>query len=452
MSSDQTGRPNNHNSSPNHQAPAPAPVKSIERIASVDVLRGFAVLGILVINIEFFALPSTMFFNPSLAGGFEGLDLLTWKFGNLLFLQKMMAIFSMLFGAGMVLKFQRTETVGGKLGGVYYRRILWLLVIGMLHAYFVWYGDILVAYALVGLILFLFRRRSPKALIITGVCILLFGMAVQWGAGFGQAMLREQAEIATRAQEAGQPLQPYQEDMLHSWKEMSSMFNPTPEELAHEFEIHRGGFAEVQAARVSETIMMQTQGLLMFVLWRAGGLMLLGMGLMKLGVFSGKRSNRYYTIMVLVGYGLGLPIVWFGMEALIDHGFDIVYRFQIGNHFNYVGGVFVALGHVGVVMLTCKRTPFKGLTSRLAAVGRMALTNYLMQSIICTTIFYGYGLGLFGSMNRSALFGVVLVIWALQLACSPIWLKHFRFGPFEWVWRSLTYWRRQPMRAVPLSE
>ncbi len=445
MPNDQT-RPSDSSGSSPIAPTAAAPVQLIERIGSIDVLRGVALLGILVINIEFFALPSAMYFNPSLAGGFEGLDLLTWKAGYLFFLQKMMAVFSMLFGAGLVLLYDRIEAVGGKLKGLYYRRIFWLLVIGMLHAYFLWYGDILVSYAIVGLILFLFRRRSPRALIITGVCVLMFGMAVQWGAGFAQSMLREQAYIAMEAQEAGEPLQAWQEDVLVQWAEMSAMFKPTPEELAHEIEQHRGSFAEVHSVRVAETVMMQTQGLLMFVLWRASGLMLLGMGLMKLGVFSGKRSKRFYAILVGVGYGLGVPLVWFGMEGLIDHGFDIIYRFQVGNQLNYVGGILVALGHVGVVMLLCQREALKWLTGRLAAVGRMALTNYLVQSILCTTLFYGYGAGLFGQLSRTALLGIVVAIWILQLVYSPIWLKRYRFGPAEWVWRSLTYWRRQPMK------
>ena len=148
------------------------PVRATERIGSVDILRGLAVLGILVINIEFFALPNAIYFNPKIAGGFSGLNFLSWKFGYLFFLQKMMAIFSMLFGAGLILLGKRAVSSGKKFKGIYYRRIFWLLLIGAVHAYFFWYGDILFTYAICGLILYPFRRRSAGLLIILG---LVFG-------------------------------------------------------------------------------------------------------------------------------------------------------------------------------------------------------------------------------------------------------------------------------------
>ena len=150
-----------------------APVAPAERIRSVDILRGFAVLGILVVNIDFFALPMKVLFNPAIAGGFSGINLLTWKLNNVFFLQKMMAVFSMLFGAGLILMYNRAESTQGKFAGVWYRRISWLLLLGLLHGYLFWYGDILFMYAFCGLILYLFRRRSPRALIIVSMVFLL---------------------------------------------------------------------------------------------------------------------------------------------------------------------------------------------------------------------------------------------------------------------------------------
>jgi uncharacterized protein len=132
----------------------------------------------------------------------------------------------------------------------------------------------------------------------------------------------------------------------------------------------------------------------------------------------------------------------------MEHGFDFIYRFKIGGHYNYLGSVLVALGHTGVVMLVCKSGILSWFTQRLSAVGRMALSNYLLHTLICTTIFYGYGLGLFGRVQRFGLFMIVIAIWILQLILSPLWLKRFRFGPAEWLWRTLTYWRRQPMKTA----
>jgi len=430
------------------ELPRLRPVAAAERIATVDVLRGVAVLGILVINIDFFALPSAIIFNPTVAGGFTGINLLTWKVNSILFFEKMMAIFSMLFGAGLILMYNRAESVGKSFGGIYYRRVLWLLLFGLAHGYLLWYGDILHAYAVCGLFLYLLRRRSAKLLIILGLLLLMIGVLVQVGSGTFFNMLRHEAKAAETALAAGETLTPPQQGMSEAWKEISTVFDPSPEEIAEEIEAYRRGYSEILTRRAPESLMMQTQALLFMVFWRAIGLMLIGMGLMKLGVFSGKRSIRFYVICIIVGYGVGLPLCGYGAGSLIEHNFDFVYRFKIGNHFNYIGSILVALAHVGVVMVVCKAGLLTRLTRLLAAVGRMAFTNYLMQTLICTTIFYGYGLGLFGWIERFGLMGFVLGIWILQLLISPLWLKHYRFGPAEWLWRSLTYWRWQPMRIL----
>jgi uncharacterized protein len=177
--------------------------------------------------------------------------------------------------------------------------------------------------------------------------------------------------------------------------------------------------------------------------------MLVGMGLMKLGVFSAQRSRRFYLWMVGLGYGVGLPLMVFDATELIRHKFSVVYMIHGGILYNLFGSLVVALGHVGLLMLIIQSGAISWLTTRLAAVGRMALSNYLFDSILCTTLFYGYGFGLFGGINRLGLAAIVLTIWIFQLLVSPIWLKYFRFGPAEWLWRSLTYWRLQPMRQRP---
>jgi uncharacterized protein len=178
--------------------------------------------------------------------------------------------------------------------------------------------------------------------------------------------------------------------------------------------------------------------------------MLLGMGLMKLGVFSARRSRRFYTIMMLAGYGVGIPLMAF------DVYHEIANHFFLGRRLDYAldgwpllilyGSLPVVFGHIGAVMLVCKSGALPSLTRRLAAVGRMALSNYLFDSLFFTTLFYGYGLDYYGAISRPLLYALVLVIWALQLLISPLWLEYFRFGPAEWLWRSLTYGKFQPMR------
>jgi uncharacterized protein len=190
----------------------------------------------------------------------------------------------------------------------------------------------------------------------------------------------------------------------------------------------------------------QTVGFLLGGFLFAGGRMLLGMGLMKLGVFAAERSRSFYTWMTALGYGIGLPLMIFDATELIRHEFKSDYILQGGIFYNAFGSIVVALGHVGLIMLIVQSGALTWLTRRLAAVGRMALSNYLTHSIVCTTLFYGYGFGFFGQINRTGLAAIVLTIWLVQLWISPIWLKHFRFGPAEWLWRSLTYWRIQPMK------
>jgi uncharacterized protein len=153
--------------------------------------------------------------------------------------------------------------------------------------------------------------------------------------------------------------------------------------------------------------------------------------------------------MVGLGYGIGLPLLVLDALQLIHHKFNSEYLLGGGVFYNAFGSVIVALGHVGLIMLIVQSGSLEWLTRRLAAVGRMALSNYLTHSIVCTTLFYGYGFGLFGRINRTGLSAIVLAIWVFQLWISPLWLARFRFGPAEWLWRSLTYWKLQPMSPTP---
>ncbi len=424
------------------------PVALGRRIASVDVLRGVALLGILVINIEFFALPSVIFFHPAMAGGFTGLNLWTFQFSSALFLMKMMAIFSMLFGAGLVLMWNRAEEAGRKLGGVYYRRIFWLLVFALMHAYLIWYGDILYTYAMTGLLLFLFRRRKPCTLVIWGVVFLVLGALIQFGSGYQFQAMRGAAAEVQQADSEGATIEPYKRQMAEAWDEIRPGMEPSENALAEDVAAYTGSFGDALERRAPESAMMQTQAFLFFMFWRVCGLMLLGMGLMKLGVFSAERTKKFYIVLGILGYAIGLPLSIASTNSMIANNFDIVHRFMYGNQLNYFGSILVALGHVSVVVLVCKAGVLSRVRGALAAVGQMALTNYLAQSIICTMIFYGYGLGLYNSFERFHLLWFVLGVWILQLLYSPWWLKRFRFGPAEWLWRSLTYWKRQPMRIA----
>lgn len=399
------------------------PVQQTERIVAIDVLRGVALLGILVMNIRAFASVFASYGNPTIHVDWTGVHRWVWLLGHVFADMKMMAIFSMLFGAGLVLMTSRSEARIGHSAGIHYRRMMWLLLIGLIHAHVIWTGDILVMYAECGMIVYLFRHVRPGQQIAMGLGFVLVGIALMVGIGMNWETLPP----------------PMLEGMKHMWE-------PTIEVVNEEIAAYRGSWWEQAALRSPNALGFETFGFITFGLWRAGGLMLVGMGLFKLGVFSAARSHRFYWCLLLGGILIGVPLILMGYQRNVEAGFSADVTMFLYSQFNYIGSIFVALAWVGLVMLIVKAGALKWLTSALAAVGQMALTNYLMHSIICTTIFYGHGLGLFGQYNYLEQMYFVLGIWIVELIWSPLWLRAFRFGPFEWLWRSLTYWQLQPLK------
>ncbi len=423
---------------------AAAPVTGSERIGSLDVLRGVAILGILVMNIYAFAMPFPAYSNPLLMGGTDTLNIGTWFFTHILFDQKFMSIFAMLFGAGIILMTGRAEKKGVAYGRIFYRRQLWLLVIGALHAYFIWFGDILFMYAVVGMLAFLFRNRTPRTLIIVACCLLPLVLLMSFGMGFSMHKFQGQAAEVQVLIDAGEAVSEEQQELLDEWNAQRAMMAPDAGTIAKDVAMHLSGYAEITAQRIPLAMMLQFF-MVIFFGWRVLALMLLGMALMKTGVLSAARSARFYRNLMLVGYGIGLPLTIYSAADLYAHDFRAIYVFQSGSIPNYFGSILVGLGHIALVMLLIKGGIVQNLLQRFAAVGRMALSNYLLHSVILTTVFYGYGLGLYGSISRFGQMSFVVAVVGLQLFLSPWWLARYRFGPVEWLWRSLTYWKRQPM-------
>ncbi|MBU8921487.1 MAG: DUF418 domain-containing protein [Bacteroidales bacterium] len=400
------------------------PVAPSERISQIDTLRGFALLGILLMNIQYFSMIGAAYLNPTAYGDLNGLNRLVWMFSNVFANLKFVTIFSMLFGAGIVLMTSKIEAKGRGSAGIHYRRTFWLLIIGLIHAHIFWSGDILVPYALCALIAWLFRKVSPGKLLATG--IVLFAVASALYIFFGSTMQYwPEASI---------------QQTLATWK-------PNVEQIAEKLTHYRAGFFGQMRYRVEDSIFFETAYFMIHTSWRIGGMMLIGMAFFKWGIVTGRRSAKFYTWMIAMGFGIGLPLVIFGMYRNFAAGWAMEYSFFLGSQFNLWGSFFVSSAYIGIIMLICRLGFMKGVTSRLAAVGRMALTNYLAQTLICTTIFYGHGFGLYGSVERKYQILIVIAVWILQLVVSPVWLRYFRFGPVEWVWRSLTYARRQPMRV-----
>lgn len=399
------------------------PVLQKDRILSLDVIRGIAVLGILIMNIQSMSMPGAAYINPEAYGDLTGINKWVWILSHVLADSKFITIFSILFGASVILLTDKSLQAGKKPAGLHYRRNFWLLIFGLIHAYFIWYGDILTVYAVCSFLLFLFRKISVKGLIIWGLVFLSLGSLIYLMTGFSMPAWPEEAR----------------EGMLQAWR-------PDAGYLDHEIRQYTGNWRERMAVRVEDSLGMHTMVFLTLYFWRVMGSMLLGMALFKSGFLSGRLSTRFYIRMMIVGLLAGGALVVFGVFRNFAEGWQVEYSMFIGSQFNYWGSILMALAYMSIIILMVNQGLMKGCLKRMAMVGRMALSNYLLMSVIAVLLFYGAGAGLLGQVERKIQILIVFGIWLLLIVFSTLWLKRFRFGPFEWLWRSLTYWKIQEMK------
>jgi uncharacterized protein len=399
-----------------------APTVPGERQRSLDVLRGFAVLGILIMNIQSFSMISAAYINPTAYGDLSGANLWVWILSHVWTADKFLSIFSVLFGAGVVLMAERIEAAGGKPGRVHLRRMVWLFLFGLLHAYLIWYGDILVAYALCGMLVFLFRRLSPGKLVATAALFFVVPILLYTMSSFSIRYWPPESYAQT----------------LRSWL-------PPPDHVVRELNGMRGAWLEQMPTRMVGAIFLQTFLFLFLVFWRVMSMMLLGMALYKWGVLAARRTRPFYVRLALFGLVPGLLIVGWGVQRNFAAGWTMDYSMFLGHLFNYVGSVGVALGYIALMMIVVAAGWASKVQTLLAGVGRMAFSNYILMSLLCMFIFYGNGLGLFGSVERVQQVLLVPAIWAVVLVVTLLWLSKFRYGPLEWLWRTLTYLKAQPL-------
>jgi uncharacterized protein len=394
-----------------------APTPPSERIVSLDVLRGFALLGILIINIRLFSMPELALLNPHAYGDLTGANYWVWLLGHVLAEGKFITLFTFLFGAGVVLFTGGSERNGRSVRRLYYRRSALLVAFGLGHAYLLWYGDVLFAYGVCAFVVVAFRDRSVRSLFVIGTLLYAVPSVIEVLSGLtaGSAAISD------------------------SWQPAESV-------IRAEIEAYRGGWLAQMEHRVPSSFRRQTAGLLGYTGWRVSGAMLFGMALFKSGVLGNDRSSGFYTRLIVGGAVVGLGTVLAGVAYIRANdwsaGAALFWR-----QFNYWGALPLAAAYSGAIVRYCRWRPDGTETKALAAVGRTAFSNYLLQTVLATSVFYGHGLGLFGSVSRTEALAVVVGIWALQIPLSVAWLRRFRFGPMEWLWRVLTYGRRQPLRS-----
>jgi uncharacterized protein len=401
-------------------AVAEAPAAPAPRYETLDVLRGFAVLGILVMNVQSFGLIAAAYANPTAYGDLTGLNLLAWLGSHVLAEQKFMSLFALLFGAGIVLIAEGEERAGRAPAQLHGRRMAWLMLFGLCHGYLLWYGDILFSYALCGALVYPMWRQPPQRL-LTAAALFLLVPSLVWG---WQGMSAPAPDT-------------------QAYRDMQSFWQPTPADVAAEEAAYRGGWGEQMHDRAP----MMTWMILSLPFdagWRIAGLMLAGMALLKLGALSGELPRALYRRWLFAGLALGLPLILFGVYRNFSNDWALGYALYFGSQYNYWGSLAVCAGYAAGLILLVRQARAPRLRLALAAVGRMAFTNYLMQTLICTTLFYGHGLGWFGRLERVQLLGMVVAVWLVQIAFSLYWMRRHRFGPCEWLWRSLSRGALQP--------
>ncbi|MFN8347805.1 MAG: DUF418 domain-containing protein [Spirosomataceae bacterium] len=420
-----------------------------DRIQSLDLLRGVALLGILMMNIPYFALPDTVTHHQLYAHPGD-VNFCTNLVVSVLFEGKMRALFSLLFGAGILLFTTQKETASGgsiAVADLYYRRMLWLVFFGVVHAFVIlWFGDILYWYGLDGLLLFTFRHASPRRLFIGAMFCFAF-LVFQRCWDF--ALVKEKREnylTALALEKQNKTLTEAQKEHKAAWEKLEKGRALDIQAAEKEISVMRGNYAQVW--NHVRPIAVESQSSYYYRnLWDSLGMMLLGMALFKWGVLT-KGSRRTYLLLVLIGYGIGLPLgywaVWQEAAATENYGHYLDTHWLPPAVTYNIRRTGTMLGHIGLILLLARVETFRWLGQSLRAVGQMAFTNYVLQSLICTGIFYGYGLGYYGRLQYYQLMYVVAGVGILELIISPIWLRYFRFGPLEWLWRSLTYRKLQP--------
>ena len=427
---------------------ADAPVAVSARIASLDILRGVALLGVLLLNILGFGMASAGYFHPLVGlGKNPELNYAVWGIMNLFFEGSMRGLFSLLFGAGIVLFATGFGTRSGKEKGAFlhYKRTFFLLLFGMFDSFvLLWTGDILILYAMAGALLYPLRNARPKTLLILSATVLLCTSILFAVSG---VFVEEGRDAAARIDaDPSAEHSPEERELAALWTGSENQFTYNESAIEEELDIRRGSYIEIadySAKKVIDSLLFFTP---VYMLWDCVGMMLLGMGLYRMGVLSAQRSKKNYLQLAIGGFALGLAVNGFELFQAIDSDFDAI---VVSGYFQgtyQLGRVAMSIGWLGLIMLFCQGEIWSGLKNRLAAVGRMALSNYLLHSLICLVLFTGAGFGLIGVFERWELYVIVLLIWMVQLALSPWWLKRYSFGPAEWLWRSLTYGSMQKWR------
>lgn len=428
------------------------PVPQKDRIFILDAIRGVALLGILLMNIPGFGQAYAIYDNLAVLNEMTGPNFWAWAIVNGGFEGTMRGLFSILFGASSLLLLNRLikNNAGVTPADIYFRRLLWMLIFGLINAFvLLWPGDILYSYALCGFLLFPFRLLTARQLVIASLVVLAIATYKENSELFRDKAKMRKGLAAEALEKKKIKLNETQKNELEAWHEM--VHNASIEHIKQEVESAnkevRAGYASAYKSMENANIEIQSREFHQEGVWDIMLFLFIGMALFKWGVVTNQQPSWLYWTLLVVGYGVGLTLNYLRMDFVYHTNFDDVKYWQSWPFEYYeIRRVFHTLGHLGLLMLLYRSGVFGWFFKTMAPVGQMAFTNYLSQTIICGIIFNGSGLGWFGYLQRYQLYEVVLGIWIFQIIFSNIWMRFYQFGPFEWLWRSLTYWKRQPIR------
>lgn len=409
-----------------------APVAANERIETMDVLRGFALLGILLMNIEAFVGPlmeALTGVNPRFSGADRWMDAAIY----ILVQGKFITLFSLLFGMGFAVMLQRAQARGGTGAGLYARRLLALLGMGLAHSILIWSGDILATYALIGfLLLLLFRNASVSSLPKWGVILYLLPLLLPWVMVFFGALAQMDPQSAAE----------WQKGMAEQGRQMTALAEAQRQAYG------AGSYAQAVAQRAADTAMML--GFVPFYGLTILGMFAFGAWFVRSGAIRDPGSRLpLFRKLLAVGFAVGLPLMLLSAWLHPNHSFsDIDASGAASQTAAQIANGLMCFGYFSAIVLLMQLPAWRERLRWIAPAGRMALTNYLMQSVICTVVFYHYGLGYFEQLPRLWQPLFVLGVFVAQVLLSRWWLSKFRYGPMEWLWRWLTYLERPAMRRA----
>ncbi|HQV03075.1 MULTISPECIES: DUF418 domain-containing protein [unclassified Novosphingobium] len=427
-----------------------APVRGRDRIEVLDALRGFAILAIFYINVPAMAGPLSALLGNIRAMGWSAADQHVWLFMTTFLEGTQRGLLEMLFGAGLMVTAAKAMTPDGPVAvaDLYIRRNLWLLLFGLINIFLLlWPGDILHIYALSALVLFPFRKLRVRWLLALGLMISVIQMVGGTVEYISRTELQQTQTVIAEKQAKGQKLSKEETEAAKEWKEkLDRIAGKDPVEVKinkDEAKARAGGFGDYADFWISTYILFVGKGSLIGGVIEAFCTMLIGIALWKLGFIQGRRSTRDYLIALVIAYG-------FGLTARYTGGLERM-TFMPGPKTLWITSelsrLAVTVGHIAAINLLMRvRLGRKALTPLLAA-GQMAFTLYLMQQVIGLHILYSpIGFDLPTAPGWAWLAGLATMVIVGQLMFANLWMRYFVSGPLEWVWRSLSYWQRQPFR------